>query len=197
MTKSIAFFDFDGTITTRDTMLELIRFKKGSYQYYKGMAFLSPLLAGVKAGLVDAQQGKERLMGHFWGGTEIADFHALCEEFCENKLPRILRPGALQKISEYKDQGMEVVVVSASAAQWVEPWTKKMKLSLISSKLKEDGLRISGKLEGLNCNGDQKVIRIREAYNLENYNSIYCFGDTKGDLPMLALATHPFFKPFR
>lgn len=178
-------------------MLELIRFSKGSLNYFKGMALLSPLLVGVKAGLVDAQKGKERLMGHFFQGTETTDFHSLCQDFCTKRLPQILRTAALNKISEHQNQGVEVVVVSASAAQWVLPWTKKMNIQLISSKLAEDGQRISGKLEGKNCNGDQKVIRIREEFNLDIYETIFCYGDSKGDHPMLELATQAFFKPFR
>jgi phosphatidylglycerophosphatase C len=31
---------------------------------------------------------------------------------------------------------------------------------------------------------------------VEEYDEIYVYGDTKGDLPMLGLATKPFYKPF-
>ncbi|MBL7752126.1 MAG: HAD family hydrolase [Chitinophagaceae bacterium] len=197
MTKTIAFFDFDGTITTHDTMLELIRFSKGPFQYYKGMCWLSPLLTAVKTGLVDAQTGKERLLGHFFGGLSSSDFQELCHSFGEKKIPGLIRPAALTRLQEHQDKGHEVVIVSASAFQWVNPWTEKMGIRLISSLLSEEGQRITGKLEGKNCNGDQKVVRIKEQFNLDEYKEIFAYGDSKGDRPMLQLATHPSYKPFR
>jgi len=197
LSRSIAFFDFDGTITSHDTMFELIRYAKGESRYLAGMAFLFPVLAAVKAGFYEAQKGKERLLGHFFSGTESQKFRELCEGFTAEKLPNLLRPLALQEIKKHQDKGSEVVVVSASAGQWVSPWTEKMKIRLISSKLSEKENIISGRLDGLNCNGEQKVIRIREVYNLDEYETIFCYGDSKGDLPMLNLATKAFFKPFR
>jgi phosphatidylglycerophosphatase C len=41
------------------------------------------------------------------------------------------------------------------------------------------------------------VNRIRLEFRLEEYRSIYTYGDTKGDLPMLRLGHHSFMKPFR
>lgn len=197
MTKTIALFDFDGTITTHDTMLELIRFSKGSLGYYTGMAFLSPMLAAVKTGMMDAQKGKEKLLAHFFAGTEINQFNALCHDFTETRLPGLLRNAALQRIREHKDQGHEVVVVSASAEQWVLPWTQKMQVGLLSSKLAEDQQIITGKLAGKNCNGEEKVSRIRQRYDLSQFDTIFGYGDSSGDRPMLQLATHPSYKPFR
>ncbi|MDX1956231.1 MAG: haloacid dehalogenase-like hydrolase, partial [Chitinophagaceae bacterium] len=70
-------------------------------------------------------------------------------------------------------------------------------IRLISSLLSEEGQRITGKLEGKNCNGEQKVVRIKEQFNLDEYKEIFAYGDSKGDRPMLQLATHPSYKPFR
>jgi phosphoserine phosphatase len=57
--------------------------------------------------------------------------------------------------------------------------------------------KITGNLMGNNCNGGEKVIRIKQLYDTQQYDEIYCFGDTGGDKPMLALATQSFYKPFR
>jgi phosphoserine phosphatase len=56
---------------------------------------------------------------------------------------------------------------------------------------------ITGRIEGKNCHGEQKVIRIQEEYNLSDYQEIYAYGDSSGDKPMLGLATNSFYKPFR
>ena len=54
-----------------------------------------------------------------------------------------------------------------------------------------------GRCDGDNCHGQEKVRRIKEAYPLDQYREIYAYGDTGGDRPMLGLATHSFYKPFR
>jgi len=41
------------------------------------------------------------------------------------------------------------------------------------------------------------VRRILAAYDLSQYDEVYAYGDTKGDKPMLGLATIAFYKPFR
>ena len=46
--KGIAFFDFDGTITTHDTFLEFIRFCKGTSAYYMGFLLNAPYLVAMK-----------------------------------------------------------------------------------------------------------------------------------------------------
>ena len=56
---------------------------------------------------------------------------------------------------------------------------------------------LTGKIENQNCHGEEKVNRINAAFDLSQYDEIYCYGDTKGDKPMLRLATFAFYKPFR
>ena len=53
---------------------------------------------------------------------------------------------------------------------------------------------ISGKLEGANCYGEEKVRRIKEwfqTYGVPEY--IYAYGDTKGDIPMLTMANEGYW----
>ena len=52
MKKAIAFFDFDGTITTKDTLLEFIRFSKGRFRFYLGFLLYSPYLIAYKIKLI-------------------------------------------------------------------------------------------------------------------------------------------------
>lgn len=197
MAKNIALFDFDGTITTKDTMFEFIRFVAGPVRFVTGMLFVSPVLVSVKAGLISAQSGKETLLGHFFKHMPEKDFTAHGRRFCEQKIPELIRPGALKKITEHKENGDDVVIVTASALQWVKPWADKYNIPVLATALAADFNGITGKLDGINCNGEEKVKRIRAGYDLSAYQSVYCYGDSKGDLPMLSLATNAFFKPFR
>lgn len=123
-------------------------------------------------------------------------FEALGQHYVQQRLPQILRPAGLKKITWHQDQGHQVVIVSASAKVWFEPWVKAMKLELVATDLETVNGRITGRFAGKNCHGQEKARRIQAAYRLANYAQIYAYGDTSGDKPMLALATHSFYKPF-
>ena len=197
MSNSIAFFDFDGTITTKDTMLEFIKFCKGNTAYYKGMITLSPYLIMMKAGLVSNTFTKEKMLAYFFRGTPLKLFNENCRQFNIEKIPSLIRSEAIKKIKEYLNEKTEVVIVSASAENWIADWCNENGLQYLATQLEIKNEKITGKLNGANCHGQEKVKRIQQEYNLSDYSAIYCYGDTKGDKPMLELATIAYYKPFR
>lgn len=195
--RSIAFFDFDGTITTRDTLIEMVKHHKGSIDLLTGMLKLSPWLIAMKLKLISNQTAKEKLLAHFFKGVGLRDFEKKCETYITHKLPSIIRNGALKEFEKLKNNNTEIVIVSASPELWVNLWCRQNGFHCIATKLQVSEGRITGKISGLNCYGVEKVRRIKEQYNLDDYVEIFCYGDTKGDKPMLALATSSFYKPFR
>lgn len=197
MSRIIAFFDFDGTITTKDTLLEMFKYRHGKARFYWGFLLNSPFLVAYKAGILSNQLAKERTLQHFFGGMKEADFNAFCEQFAATMIPALVRDKALKEIDQLKQAGAEVVIVSASPENWLRPWCATLNLPLLATRLEVNNGAITGKIKGNNCHGEEKVRRIREAYDLTQYTDIYCYGDTSGDKPMLALASHAFYKPFR
>lgn len=197
MSRSIAFFDFDGTITTRDTMLELIRYRHGRLKFYLGFLALSPLMVFMKAGVISNQQAKEKMLGLFFGGMAIDQFNKTCSEFSRACIPQLLRPAAVETLAALRKAGTDVVLVSASAENWLADWCQLNGITLIASKLELVNGKLTGKLVGQNCHGEEKVSRIKKEFDLSLYDSIVCYGDTSGDKPMLALGTESFYKPFR
>lgn len=195
--KKIAFFDFDGTITTGDTLLEIIKFQKGKPAFYLGFLMHSPWLIAYKLKWLPNDQAKQKMLVYFFGGMQANVFQDACDAFAEKKLPALIRPGALKEIAELRGKGFEIVVVSASADNWLRKWTDGLGLKLIATKLEIKNDRITGWIDGKNCHGEQKVIRIREQWNLADYKEVYAYGDSSGDKPMLALADRAFYKPFR
>jgi phosphatidylglycerophosphatase C len=194
--KSIAFFDFDGTVTKKDTMLELARFSSGNALYLAGLSILSPWLIGMKLGFISRKKAKEKFLRHFFATMPLQHFNELCISFTEKKMPNLLKKEAIEKIHFHLNEHTTVVIVSASAENWIAPWCLKNNLQFICTKLEVENNQLTGKLKGENCNGDEKVIQIKQRFNLDDYDVIYCYGDTKGDKKMLALANHPYYKSF-
>lgn len=196
--KTIAFFDFDGTITTEDTMFAFFKFVKGTWLYYFYFLLLSPVFVLFKLKLIPSQTAKEISLLLLFKGTQKEKFTAWGKEFCAQKIDAMVRPKAWEKLMWHRNQGHEVYIVSASAEEWLRPWTEKKEVNLICTALlyNEQGI-FTGRISGKNCNGKEKVCRIEEKINLKEYNTIYAYGDTSGDKEMLAMATYGEFKPFR
>ena len=195
--KKIAFFDFDGTITTKDTLLEVIKHQKGKVLFYTGFLLNAPTLIGLKLRMVSNQKAKERILRYFFSGMNIVAFQQACNKFVDEVLPAMIRMDAIEEIQKLKAEGFEVVVVSASPTNWIQKWTDANGLGLIATNLQYVDETLSGYIDGVNNNAEEKVARIKAVYNLAEYDEIYCYGDSSGDKPMLALGTKAFYKPFR
>jgi phosphatidylglycerophosphatase C len=196
-TKQIAFFDFDGTITTRDTLLEFIKFCKGKSAFYFGFTLNLHYLIAYKIGIISNQAAKERILTYFFRNTTLATFESYCSQFSTSVLPGLIRAGAKEEILKLINNGVEVVIVTASAEDWVRPWTESLGIELIGTRLELIEQKLTGKIQDINCHGEEKVKRIKESYSLDNYEKIVAYGDTKGDKAMMALAHTSYYKPFR
>jgi len=95
------------------------------------------------------------------------------------------------------NEDSKVVIVSASISNYLKPWCDEMGFDLIPTELEVIDGKLTGRFSTPNCNGKEKVRRIKEKYNLSEYNEIHVFGNSKGDLPMLELATHKYYKFFK
>jgi phosphatidylglycerophosphatase C len=195
--KGIAFFDFDGTITTKDTLLEFIRFCKGSLHFYGGFLINTPYLLAYKSRIISNQSAKEKILQYFFRNMPVEMFESYCQQFTQRRLPVLIRPKAVEEIRRLKEDGYVVVVVSASPENWIREWAIAMQVELIASRLEVKEGRITGRIIGKNCHGEEKVRRIMQEYVITDYTTIHAYGDTSGDKPMLGLATNSFFKPFR
>ena len=197
MSQRIAFFDFDGTITTKDTFLEFIKYYRGTWRFYLGFILYSPYLVAYRIGLLPNYTAKQKILAHFFKGEPLSHFQRQCDGFSDTILPSLIRPKALIEIERLKKADARIVVVSASAENWISKWAAGNQLELIGTRLESSDGIISGKIEGKNCYGDEKVCRIKEHLVLADYNDIYSYGDSSGDKEMLAIASHAFYKPFR
>jgi len=200
-TSNIAFFDFDGTITQKDTLLEFIKFSKGTPAFYFGFLLNSPWLIAYKLKVISNQRAKEAVLRYFFGKMPLTAFEETCTRFAQECLPGLIRKKAAEEITLLKEKDFHIVIVSASPHHWISPWADSISATLIATRLattsRNGQARLTGKIEGKNCHGEEKVTRIREKFDLPAYRSIYTYGDTPGDKPMLRLGHHSFMKPFR
>lgn len=194
--NSIAFFDFDGTLTTKDSMLEFLVFHFGKAKVRLALMRLAPQLVGMKLHFTPAQRVKEKLLYYFLKRLHHTEVLTMGTDFSKQRMPEILRAVALKKLKWHQQQGHAVYVVSASCEAWLKPWCDANDVGLICSRMRFENGLFTGRLIGNNVNGPEKVHAIKRAVDLNNYSTSYAYGDTRGDRNMLALADHAFYRTF-
>ena len=193
----IALFDFDGTITTDDSLIRFIRFVMGDMKTLWGMIILSPMLVTYELKLIPNYKAKQMMLSYFFKGMDEQQFRKVAEKYSLRQIDTMRRPKAMEKIAWHKEQGHKIVIVSASIECWLKPWCDRNNLDLVATKIEtKDGI-VTGKLLTKNCYGIEKINRVKEVYNLSDYDHIYAYGDSRGDKELLALADESFYKPFR
>ena len=195
-------FDFDGTLTTADTMIELIRFVRGTTRLLTGLACLSPFLILMKLALYPNWRAKERLLAWFFGGMPEADFNRLCNDFAQARQD-LIRPQAIDMIRTLNAKGQQTVIVSASAENWVSKMAELAfgaETTVTGTRLEVSNGKITGHIDGANCYGAEKARRIQEYLDSLNISREQClitaYGDSRGDKEMTDYADKSYYKPF-
>lgn len=196
-TSTLVLFDFDGTITTKDTLIEFVHFYRGKKNYWLGMLMLTPMLVLYALKIIPNWKAKQFFLAHYFKGESISNFTSRCLAFSTKVLPSLVRPGAVKAIQKYKSMNATIAVVSASAENWVKPWCDQNGILCLATRLEVSQNTITGKIKGRNCYGDEKVCRIKETFDLTKYNTIIAYGDSSGDKEMLELAQQRHYKPWR
>lgn len=201
MKKKIYCFDFDGTLTTSDTLLEFIKYTKGRGRFLMVFLMYSPLLVLMKLHLYPNWKAKQQIFAHLFAGMRIEKFDALCRDFAEES-QHLLRPKGITLMHEALVAGAQVFIVSASIDNWVRPFfdIRNLKgVQVLGTQIEVEDGKLTGRFKSNNCYGKEKVHRIAEAlksFERSEYE-IEAFGDSRGDKEMLAFADKGHFKPFR
>ena len=196
MARRLVLFDFDGTLTKKDTLFEFIRFYHGTPRFLFGFLLLSPMLILFKLGFIKNQKAKEIVLQYFFRNAPVDAFNSKCALFAKNAIPSLIRPAALIALQKHIEDGATVVVVSASPENWVSGWCTAWNIACIATRLKVENNKLTGEIVGKNCYGPEKVSRVKEALDTDAFTEIYAYGDSSGDKEMLAFAHAPHYRYF-
>jgi len=185
---TLALFDFDGTLTTKDSLGEFIKFAVGTPTYYFKLALFSPIFFLYKIKLMDNSYAKELLFRLYFYKINEDEFKAVAQKYGETKINDILRENIYEKFLEHIKNGDKVILVSASMRCWLSPWAQKHKVELLCTELAFKEKTFTGHFATINCHGEEKLRRVQAHINLDDYEKIYTYGDSSGDDAILAIA---------
>lgn len=187
-------YDFDGTLTTRDSLLAFIRYTKGTTAFLWGFLRHAHLLVLMKLGLYPNWKVKQQVFAWFFKGMQLDVFDTLCRQFAADNRS-LLRPEGVRAVEQAKAEGAEVLIVSASIDNWVQPFFPGV--TIVGTQVEERNGRLTGRFLTPNCYGQEKVNRILALYPNRHEYYLTVFGDSRGDKQLLAFADEAHYKPFR
>lgn len=189
MKRKIAVFDFDGTLTRKDTMFDFIGFACGKFRLVVGLIIFAPMIAVMFMKIIDNNACKQKLLSWYFKGLDYSDFKELGERY-SRRVESLLRPDVLDILNKHMTGGVDIYVVSASVKEWVEPICKKLGVKKVLAT--EMAVDSDGKLTGCfsthNCFGIHKVLRLKEVEPSRSDYYLYAYGDSRGDKEMFEYA---------
>ena len=183
--KKIVIFDFDGTLTTKDTLLVFIRFACGSAAFVWGFLRYSPQLVLMKLKLYQNWKAKEKIFAYFFRGWKETDFNQRCQEFAVQH-QHLLRSKVVETLRQAQQKDARVFIVSASLDNWVQPFFPDVEVVGTQIEIRNDVL--TGCFLTPNCYGPEKVRRVTDIIGDRKSYYICAYGDSRGDRELLAWA---------
>ncbi len=166
----VAAFDFDGAMTTRDTLRMFLVYAFGRRRVARELARMAPELAQYLIGARSRHQIKAQLVR-----TLFAD-----------------------RVQWHREQGHRTVMVSASLYVYLPRLAIRLGFdNLLCTRLSHSKGVYDGEIVGQNCRDEEKVRQPSELIGGCYAHRIYAYGDSAGDRELLATADHSFYKPFR
>lgn len=191
-------FDFDGTLTRRDTLLEYIRYVKGNKEFLIGFLKHLHLLIMMKLGIMPNWKTKRIIFQYFFGGMTLEKFNEYCEKFAKEKAS-LLRKKGMVAVNKAVMDGDQVVIISASIENWVEPFFRfqvSNNINIIGTKIQVVDGKLTGRFLTKNCYGEEKVRRLLEQYPDRKEYKLVAYGDSRGDHALLDFADEGHYREF-
>jgi phosphatidylglycerophosphatase C len=190
--RVIAAFDFDGTLTRRDTLIPfLARVSLG--RLIAAIMLAAPALIGYALNLWPRGRAKQTLCSAALRGKPRATLTAIAHAWVDNIA---LRPHSLERLKWHQAHGHHCVLISASLDVYLEVVAERLGFDdLLCTGLAVDAQnRVTGKFAGPNCWGPEKVLQLQKRFGPPSGYELYAYGDSLGDRWLLDVAQHAWFR---
>lgn len=192
----VAAFDFDGTLTQRDSVVPFL-WRFSSRRRFAGGVLRRTLTLLPMTARRERDELRAIATQLVFTGVPLEQVEREAIEFGATLASVGLRPDTRARLEWHVEQGHRVVIVSASYEPYVRVVAELLdrRIEVLATRLEHvDGV-CTGRLEGANCRGSEKVRRLRawlDAQGLDRGDvTVHAYGDSNGDDAMLAWADHP------
>jgi phosphatidylglycerophosphatase C len=212
--RSVAAFDFDGTLTRGGSVWRFLSTVVGTRRVLQAALVLAPRLAyAALVGGRAADDAKEALFVRTLGGLRAAEVAERSMEFGRLHYRRRARSDVRRQMEWHRNQGHRLIIVSASPRSYVSAVGELLDTdAVLATDLAVDGAgRLTGRYEGRNCRAQEKLDRVRAqmaAWEADDRSTaahdddhkgptpgplpevaLWAYGNSRGDLRLLEGAT--------
>ena len=195
--RPVVAFDFDGTLTVRDSFIAFLKWRAGKRAYALGTLRLAP---AALAYLFHRDRGriKAAAVREYLRGVPRKQFEAEARDFAERFSRSLLRPDAVAAWKRWRGEHVRLVIVTASPEMIVAPFARGLGAdALLGTELAFDEQDcVAGGFSTPNCRGPEKVVRLKAAFG-PDVELKAAYGDTSGDKEMLAMAEITGYRVFK
>jgi HAD superfamily hydrolase (TIGR01490 family) len=186
----LVLFDFDGTLTTKDSLNEFLKYAVGFPIYYLKLSIFSPIFVLYKLKLIKNDIAKQMLISLFFKGWSKSEFQEKAKQYSSTQIKKIVRKEIYDKFTQYIENGEKVIIVSASLECWLKPWCDLHDIDLLSTRLEFIDNKVTGKFATPNCHGKEKANRILKHLDVSKFDEIIAYGDSSGDIDMFEMSDY-------
>ena len=189
--RRVAAFDVDGTITRRDCVVPFLRRVAGTSTLGRRLVVQTGSLSAMAARR-DRDGLKAAAAAAAFAGQPIERVQAIADDFARSVYSTGLRVDTLALLEGHRTQGDAVLLVSASFEVYLRPLAELLGADdVLAARLDvgPDG-RLTGRLAGANCRGEEKVRRLHAWFDEHTGGRsnvhLTAYGDSAGDRELLA-----------
>jgi phosphatidylglycerophosphatase C len=188
----VAAFDFDGTLTSGGSVFGFLSAVSGRRAVLSASVRLAPRLAhAALVGGTVADRTKELLFERVLAGVPTDRAEQVATAFAARHLARHRRAAVQRRFDWHRARGDRVVIVSASPELYVGVAARRLGADgVIATRLAVRDQVLTGRYEGLNCRGEEKLRRLRHWIDESGDPAaqVWAYGNSRGDLKMLGAA---------
>lgn len=195
--RTVVAFDFDETLTTGDSVIPFMRRFMGPSRFLAGLV-MRPMGTLRSLAQRDRSLLREIATDIVFTGVPHDEVRSAAAQHAEYLIENMLRPDTTARLGWHVEQGHQVVIVSASYEDYLQPVADHLGAhAVISTRLEVVDGRCTGHLDGPNCRGPEKVHRLAgwlEAVGHERSEiDLWAYGDSAGDREMLTWSDRSFW----
>ena len=195
--RTAAFFDLDKTVIAKSSTLAFSR----SF-YHGGLINRRAVLKSAYAQFVflvggadhDQMERMRQYLSAMCTGWDVQQVREIVAETLHDLIDPLIYDEAATLIEDHHTAGRDVVIVSSSGAEVVEPIGEMLGADrVIATRMVVDDGRYTGDI-GFYAYGENKAAAIKELAEAEGYDlsRSYAYSDSATDLPLLETVGHPY-----
>jgi HAD superfamily hydrolase (TIGR01490 family) len=189
LTLQLVFFDLDGTITRRDTLLPYVGglLLRRPWRLPRLLCVLPALWRFARA-RADHGELKGALLRWALGGLSRATLARYTDRWVARLLARGLHADARRAIDAHRAQQDYLVLMSASVDLYVPAIARALGFAeTVCSTVRWHGERLDGTLSGANVRGLEKAAQVRRLRQRFADSRTIAYGNSRPDLPHMEI----------